>query len=209
MATKGVLEKKTTVAGTAINSARGFLTDAVGNKITALDDSNSEADPRNGDNWDVTFTLALENNGTLAINKVEIFDDLAAVFGGQFSGVTLDRVTAGSKNTGSALIANPRFTEDTSTSLVTSTGPVNIGDTFEVVFTVTIDPNVDGNAVSGLDSQASAVCQAVDEAGDTVTNLDRSSATAQQGSNKGVGRAVASEPAPKVIADIAVAKSVA
>ena len=244
LATKGVLEKKTTVAGTAINNTKASLTDAAGNKITASDDSGSDADPRNltlsidstepdepaprsvpslsltktsgdafanGDNWDVTFTLALENNGTLAINRVEIFDDLAASFGGQFAGVTLDRVTAGSENTGSALIANPRFTRDTLRSLVSSTGPVNVGDTFEVVFTVTIDPNVGGTAASGLESQSNAVCEAVDENGDTITNLVKSSSTAQKAGNKVSSRATAilSEPKPIVKPDIAVAKSVA
>ena len=244
LATKGVLEKKTTVAGTAINNTKASLTDAAGNKLTASDDSGSDADPRNltlsidstepdepaprsvpslsltktsgdafanGDNWDVTFTLALENNGTLAINRVEIFDDLAASFGGQFAGVTLDRVTAGSENTGSALIANPRFTRDTLRSLVSSTGPVNVGDTFEVVFTVTIDPNVGGTAASGLESQSNAVCEAVDENGDTITNLVKSSSTAQKAGNKVSSRATAivSEPKPIVKPDIAVAKSVA
>ena len=240
----GVLEKATTVAGVAVNNAGKSLTDSVGNRIAASDDSESESDPKNtksivlggiaetkapapssvpslcltktsgdafanGDNWDVTFTLALENDGTLAINRVEIFDDLAASFGGQFAGVTLDRVTAGSGNTGSALIANPRFTRDTLRSLVSSTGPVNVGDTFEVVFTVTVDPNAVGTAASGLESQSSAVCEAVDENGDTITNLVRSSAIPQQDSKKGVVRAAAivSDSKPLVKADIAVAKS--
>lgn len=175
----------------------------------------------NGDNWDVTFTLTLKNSGPVALDKVEIFDDLAAVFGGQFAGVTLDRVTSAPENTGAALIANSGFTADTTMSLVKSTGSVEVGDAFEVVFTVTIDPNVDGTAVSGLESQASAICEALDENGHSIVNLDRSSAISQADNNdNGIGlaagnsdcemdRAFADEPTPDLIADITVVKSVA
>jgi len=157
-AATSVLHNTATAKGTAVDSAGVSFIDATAKWITASDDSGSGTDRsvlssgeptpiavpsiglsktpgdavENGDNWDVTFTIAWKNTGTVALDKVEIYDDLAAMFGGQFAGVTLNRLIAGSGNTGSAPIANPSFAFDTTNSLITCNGPLHVGDAFEV-----------------------------------------------------------------------------
>ena len=42
----------------------------------------------NGDNFDVEFTLVWENTGTIALDNVEIFDDITTQFGDQFVGIS-------------------------------------------------------------------------------------------------------------------------
>ena len=133
----------------------------------------------NGDNWDVTYRIVLTNRSASVLNRVAVFDDLASSFGGQFVGVKFDGVISGTENTGAPLTANDGFVADTSTALVVGTGNVNVGDTFEVVFTVTIDPHAIGTAVSGLDCPASAIYEAANEDGCAIANLLRSTDVAQ------------------------------
>ena len=46
----------------------------------------SDAVP-NGDNFDIEFTLVWENIGTVALDNVDLTDDIAAQFGNQFVGI--------------------------------------------------------------------------------------------------------------------------
>ena len=109
----------------------------------------------NGDNFDVTFTLNWENTGNVALDGVEILDDIMNQFGGQFAGATIDSVTTSGTAT---VVANPAWgTADTAPSLISHTGdPLAVGDTIQVVFTVTIDPDASGTATGGLENQATS-----------------------------------------------------
>ena len=109
----------------------------------------------NGENFDVTFTLNWENTGNVALNGVEILDDIMDQFGGQFAGATIDSVTTSGTAT---VVANPAWgTADTAPSLISHTGdPLAVGDTIQVVFTVTIDPDASGTATGGLENQATS-----------------------------------------------------
>ena len=91
----------------------------------------------NGDNFDVEFTLNWENTGTVALNGVEILDDIAAQFGAQFISATIDSVT--SSNAAAGVVAGAWT--GAGGSLIDHTGAdLAVGDTIQVVFTVTIDP---------------------------------------------------------------------
>jgi hypothetical protein len=245
-AISSVLKNRMTVQATAVDRSGVALLDVTGARMMASDTSDSGKDPtklNSGDptsllvpriglvksrgdavasaeNWEVKFTLVWENTGTVALDKVEIFDDLAARFGGQFAGVTLDSVTAAAGNAGSAPTANDSFALDTSTSLVTSTGPLEVGDGFEVAFTVSIDPNAVGTAARGLDSQSIASAVAVDANGDPVILPNGSPAFThrvsigevepERGTEKNdLNGTIEDDPATKVVADVAVARSVA
>ena len=109
----------------------------------------------NGDYFDVTFTLNWENTGTVALNNVEILDNIMAQFGSQFIGATVDMVTTSGTAT---VVANTAWgTADTSPSLITHTGDdLAVGDTIQVVFTVTIDPDASGTSSEGLENQATS-----------------------------------------------------
>ena len=233
----GVLNSSATATGTAVDSRGTRLTDAASNVINASDASDSKTNPNvanssdpsdigrldqppiyipfigvaktasdavaNGDNWDVTFTIAWKNTGTVALDNVQVFDDIAAGFGGQFAGATINRVTPGAGNAGPSPVANTSWNVDTAQSLVTSTGPLEVGDTCEVVFTVTIDPNAVGTAARGLESRAFVSGEALKENGVAITNPDGSPVVIRNDSDN------SSDPAPIVIADISVAKTMA
>ncbi len=173
----------------------------------------------NGDNFDVEFTLVWENTGSVALDNVEILDDIATQFGSQFvaiSGLAVQNFSG----TGSAPTANGGWnTGDTSTSLINSTGPLDVGDSFEVVFTVTIDPDAGGTSSSGLENQATSTGEALDENGDPLTDSSGDPITATDDSDNGtdpVGEngeddmdgTFGNDPTPIIIADISVAKQV-
>ena len=77
----------------------------------------------NGDNFDVTFTLNWENTGTVALDSVEILDDIAGQFGGQFVAATIDSVTTSGTAT---VAANGAWAGDTTQSLITHLSLIHI-----------------------------------------------------------------------------------
>ena len=168
----------------------------------------------NGDNFDVTFTLVWENTGTVALDNVQLFDDIAAQFGSQFIGVTLDSVNF--TGTGSAPTLNSAWEGDTSQSLVTSTGPLEVGDTFELTFTATIDPDAGGTSSTGLLNQATSTGVGVnpdtgvaDPALMTSDTSDNGTDPAGENGEDDMDGTFANDPTPVIIADIAVTKQVA
>ena len=126
--------------------------------------------------------------------------------------MTLDGITF--TGSGSAPTLNGGFEADTSESLVTSTGPIAVGDRFEVTFTATIDPDVTGTSSSGLENQATSTGTGINPD----TGLPDPSLAASDASDNGVDPTgengeddmdgtFGNDPTPIVIADIAVAKS--
>ena len=174
----------------------------------------------NGDNFDVTFTLTWQNIGNTVLDNVEVFDDVANLFGGQFVGIVPRSVSVTSfSGAGTAPTVNTAFEGDTTQSLITSNGPLEIGDTFEVVFTVTIDPDADFS-FDRLDNQATSTGDAVDGSGDPITDALGNQLTAFDDSDNGVDPTTengedngdgtfANDVTPVQIADIGVAKSIA
>ena len=174
----------------------------------------------NGNNFDVTFTLVWENTGNVALDNVDLIDDIAAQFGGQFVGIVPGSlVIQNFAGNGTVPTANAAWEADTTQSLITSNGPLEVGDTFEVVFTATIDPAATGPA-GGLENQATSSGLALDENG--VPLADASGAptivedksdngldpTSENGEDNGDG-IFGNDPTPVLFADISVAKSVA
>ena len=168
----------------------------------------------NGDNFDVTFTLNWENTGTVALNGVDIFDDIAAQFGSQFIGATIDAVTTSGTAT---VAANGAWAGDTSQSLITHTGDdLAVGDTIQVVFTVTIDPDVSGTSSGGLENQAMSTGTGVNpDTGmpdpDLMASDDSDNGTDpldENGEDNGDGT-FGNDPTPVIIPDISVVKTVA
>ena len=174
----------------------------------------------NGDNFDVTFTLAWQNIGETILDNVELFDDVANLFGGQFVGIVPGSVAVTSFNgAGAAPSVNAAFENDTTQSLITSNGPLAIGDTFEVVFTVTIDPDAEFS-FDGLDNQATSSGDAIDALGIPITDGSGNQLTAFDDSDNGVDPTTengedngdgtfANDVTPVQIADLGVAKSIA
>ena len=167
----------------------------------------------NGDNFDVTFTLNWENTGTVALDSVEILDDIMTQFGGQFVGATIDSVSTSGTAT---VVANAAWTGGTG-SLITHTGDdLAVGDTIQVVFTVTIDPDASGTSTSGLENQATSTGTGINPdtgAPDpTLMAMDTSDNGADAVGDNGVDEngdgVFANDPTPIIIPDISVVKQV-
>ena len=118
----------------------------------------------NGDDFDVTFTLVVENTGSVNLNSLTLFDDLAAEFGNALvgvSGLSVQNFTG----SGTAPTANAAWEGDTSLSLFNDDGNLNPGDRFEVVFTTTINPDGVDSISQPLENQATVAGNAVDASG--------------------------------------------
>ena len=96
----------------------------------------------NGDNFDITFTLVYENTGTVDIANLSLVDDIAAQFGNAFVEIVPGSVAVQSfAGTGTAPGINAAYASNTTLDILDGTGRLNVGDSFEVVYTVTIDPD--------------------------------------------------------------------
>ena len=171
----------------------------------------------NGENFDITFTLVIENNGSVPLNGISVFDDIASELGGTFVDVS-DLAVTNFAGSGSAPFANADWLADTTQSLVTG-GTLEVGDVFEVVFTATIDPDVAGTS-AGLSNQASALGTALDANGDPITDDAGNPIVATDDSDNGTDPAsensgeetedgvFGNDPTPILIADLGIAKQI-
>ena len=171
----------------------------------------------NGDNFDVEFTLVWENTGNVALDGVTVFDDIATQFGAQFVGIVPGSLAvANFAGTGTAPTANAAFEGDTTQSLISSAGALEAGDSFEIVFTVTIDPDVSGASTSGLENQASSTGTGINPdtgvADPTLAASDVSDngtdPTTENGADENADGTFGNDPTPIIIPDISVAKEV-
>ena len=169
----------------------------------------------NGDNFDVTYTLAFENNGSVDLANLTLFDNIAVQFGNAFvsvSGASVENFVG----SGTAPAINGDWINDTSQTII-SGGTANVGDTFDVIFTVTVDPD----AVTGsIDNSATAGGEALDAQGRPLTDGFGNPITASDVSDNGAdpnaenGEEVtgdgvfANDPTPLLIADLGIAKSI-
>ena len=165
----------------------------------------------NGDNFDVTFTLVYENTGTVALSQLSLIDDVESQFGEAFVSATAP-VIQNFVGSGTAPTGNAAWAGDTTANLLEG-GVVNPGDQFEVVFTVTIDPNAAG-ASTDLSNQAVGSGTGVNPDGSVLTDGSGNPVIASDDSDSGTdatgdnGEGGTADPTQVVIADLGIAKSV-
>ena len=110
--------------------------------------------------------------------------------------------------TGTAPGVNAAFEGDTSLDILDGTGQVNIGDSFEVVYTVTIDPDGLDSMSQGLNNQATATGDGINPD----TGLPDPALAATDDSDNGTdpnsdnGSGTIDDPTPIIIADVSAAK---
>lgn len=118
---------------------------------------------------------------------------------------------------GFAPTANTAFENDTTQSLVTG-GQIDVGDSFEVSYTVTIDPDL-GDVSDHLVNQAVANGTAIDANGNQLFDAQGNLLAASDVSDNGVDPngengedngdgTFGNDPTPVVIADLGIAKSI-
>jgi len=105
----------------------------------------------NGDDWDLTFTIVVENLGNVALDNLTVLDDVAAQFGPALVATGTPTIT-NFNGSGTAPTINSNWLSDTSQNMVTG-GRLEAGASFEVTFTITVDPDAAVSA-SELSNQA-------------------------------------------------------
>ncbi len=173
---------------------------------------------QNGDRWDVTFTVRVANIGTVPLSDLSLIDDIENEFGNAFfsvSGLTVQNFNGA----GTPPIANTAWESDTELSLVTG-GLIHAGDSFDVVFTATIDPDGIDSMSQALTNQVTSTGSAtnadgtliLDDSGNPITTSDDSdngtdpqSENGEQVTADGISN---NDPTPILIADIGIAKGI-
>jgi len=149
----------------------------------------------NGDNWDVEFTLVMENTGTVSLDNLTMFDDVMTEFGNAF--VSASDVTIGSLNgSGTLPAANTSWATDTSASMLIG-GSLDVGSSFDL----SVSQGLNNQAVGGGDGVNPDGTPMIDANGNPVTVSDDSdSGTDANAEND--------DATPILIADLSLAKSV-
>ena len=177
--------------------------------------SDAVPNPINSDNFDITFTLVVENLGNVSLSNLTLVDDLMAMFGGAFVSST-SPVIANFFGTGTAPTINGSWVNDTSQNILNG-GSLEVGASFDVVFTVTLDPD-NGGIAQGLSNQASGSGQGVNPDGSPMLDSngdlaiasdvsdDGSDPAGENGSDNGDG-VFGNDATPIIIADLGIAKT--
>ncbi|WP_075082765.1 Calx-beta domain-containing protein [Mariniblastus fucicola] len=170
----------------------------------------------NGENWDITFTLVMENLGNVSLNGIGLMDDVAAKFGDALVAVSLPTLQNFSGN-GAVPSLNSNWTSDTSANLLAN-GVLAPGDSFEVSFTVTIDPDA-GGVSQAISNQAQGQGQGINPDGTPMLDSngqpaiasdlsdDGSDPAGENGSDNGDG-VFGNDATNILIADLGIAKSI-
>ena len=143
--------------------------------------------PRKADGtYDVTYTIIVQNTGDMTLNNLALVDDLTAAdqLGTAFvSVVTQPAVSAVLINPGSTLPAATAAYNGTN-SLIGAGGVLIAGDSYQVVFTVNVDPaaagapaTLDNTATASGDIGAVTVTDKTDTGTDPTTNPGENTGT--------------------------------
>ena len=166
----------------------------------------------NPDNFEVTFTFVYENTGTVDLTTLSLTDDIAAEFGNAFVAVVPGSLAiapgAGGVNTLPGV--NAGWEGNTTLDLLDGTGQLDIGEYFEVSFTVEIDPDGIDSVSQGLENQGTATGEGINPdtgmADPALAAMDDSDNGTDPNADNGEGGL--DDPTPIIIADVSVAKQV-
>jgi len=194
----------TTPATTTFNNQATVTgLDPSGDSVTDLSDDGADPanDPANEN--DVTPVAAPVTNpelgittGNVTLSPLTLTDDLtdSSQFGTTFAGIVSGSeptVTAGLISTGSALPTTNGTAYDGTNGLITGLdGTLIPGDSYQVVFTINVNPNALNAPTTGLDNTATAggtdpAGTAVTDDSDTATDVDGNDTGEVPGDNPG------------------------
>ena len=160
----------------------------------------------NGDNWDIELELEIQNTGGTDLTDIGLIEDLSTQFGNVFVSVAAQPiVTASSAAVTPTLNAQWNGTSETNVFDGVS-GLLQPGEQVTVRFTVTIDPDISGEA-QPLTNQVQV--EAVDPNSDLITDTsdDGDDPTTSNPGSPGDGGST-DDPTPILIGDIGLAKQV-
>ena len=204
-----------TVVDSAGNTETSTVEILINNAQVGVAKAASDPIP-NGENFDITFTLVVQNLGNVRLADLELIDDLEANFGNAFVATSAPTVQNFS-GIGTSPTLNAGWSADTSQNLLDSVvlGP---GEAFEVVFTVTVDPDADGT-LGRLSNQATAAGQGLNPDGSLLLDSEGNPIIARDVSDNGTnpngenesdnGDGVfGNDPTEILIADLGIAKAI-
>ena len=155
-------------------------------------------------NFDVTYTIVMENTGTSRLDNLSIVDNIATSFGGAFVGVVAGPIVNNVDAT-SPPLANGGYAGTGDLLLGSDADLLDPGESFEVTLTVEVDPDAAG-AILPLVNQATV--SGMDPIDSTVSD-PTDSGTDPTGSNPGEpgDTGGTDDPTPLTISLIGVAKA--
>ncbi|MEZ6134168.1 MAG: SdrD B-like domain-containing protein [Pirellulaceae bacterium] len=117
-------------------------------------------------NYTVTYTLFVENIGTVTLDGISLNDDVASRFGNAFVGIEAGSLAINNpQGQGVFPTVNRNWESDTSQSLINGGSSIASGSSFEITFRVVVDPDgIDGQS-NYVYNQAVATGRALDERG--------------------------------------------
>ena len=152
-----------------------------------------------------------ENTGTVDLANLSLTDDIQAEFGNAFVAVVPGSLVVNPGTASVAPGANAAWESNSTLDLLDGTGQLNVGEYFEVSFTVTIDPDGIDSMSQSLENQGTATGDGINPdtgAPDpTLAATDDSDNGADPNNDNGDGGL--DDPTPIIIADIGAAKQVA
>ena len=134
----------------------------------------------NGDNFDVEFTLTVENTGSTRMDNLSLFDDLATQFGPAFASIGSVALDASGVVGGVAPSLNAAWTANTALDILDPAVTNEFllpGDFFSITFVVTIDPDAAGTATA-ISNQATV-------AGEDITTIPNAPLATSDDSDSG------------------------
>ena len=204
-----------TVVDSAGNTETSTVEITVTNAEFGVAKAASDAVPV-GENFDVTFTLVVENLGNVPLSNLTLTDDVAAMFGDALVAVSAPTLQ-NFVGSGSAPTLNSNWTSNTAQNILAG-GVLEVGASFEVSFTVTIDPDA-GGVSQPLQNQAEVSGQGINPDGSPMVDSngnplfvsdlsdDGSDPAGENGSDNNDGL-FGNDATPLLIADLGIAKSI-
>ena len=127
-------------------------------------------------NFDVPYTLVIQNTGSVILTNLSLVDDLSAQFGGAFVGiVTPPAITASTATTDPTLNGSYDGTATNPDMFIGADGVLEPGQQLTVILTIEVDPD-SPTANLPLGNQATASGVDVDDPTNTATDLSDSGA---------------------------------
>jgi fimbrial isopeptide formation D2 family protein/uncharacterized repeat protein (TIGR01451 family) len=166
----------------------------------------------NGDLWDVSFEILVDNTGSVRLDQLTLLDNLSTQFGGALVSVTRPTLDTSGLSTSVAPTVNTNWESNTSLNMFDPLATDEFlvaGDSFVVSFTATIDPDHSGTSTALFNQATAGGTDVTTTPGTPRTVSDQSDGgTSTTSTNLGAPGDLGTENDPTriYVTDIAVAK---
>ena len=137
-------------------------------------------------NFEVVYSLVIENNGNVDLADLTLVEDLAGQFGSALVSAGNIALVTPPAASNSSVVLDASWDGDASTEMISQTAAtlLAVGDSFTVEFTVEVDPDA-AAAPGALDNQVTVGGNAVDDNGDAFLDSTGTPITTTDDSDSG------------------------